>query len=76
MNRTMKTAASKASERIYDITVAIGAAVGKTLLWLSRRVWKRYLGIETPLYKWWWKRHCEYMQQKLDDTHSPYLTSF
>lgn len=76
MNRTTRNAASKASEYIYDKSAVVCAAVGKALLWLSRRVWKRYLGIETPLYKWWWKRHSEYMQQKLDDAHSPFLTSF
>lgn len=32
----------------------------------DRRVIKRYLNLETPLYKLWWKEHCKSIQKKLD----------
>ena len=38
------------------------------MLWFDKRVMKRYFGIETPLYKRWWKIHCEEMQLQLDLT--------
>lgn len=37
------------------------------LLFIDRRVWKRYFNIETPLYKLWWEKHSAYMQQQLED---------
>lgn len=38
--------------------------------WLrvERKVIKRYLNLETPIYKWWWKNHVVCMQKKLDET--------
>lgn len=27
---------------------------------------KRYTGLETPLYKWWWKNNVEYTQRALN----------
>ena len=41
-------------------------AVKRALVWFDRRVIKRYLGVETPLYKAWWREHCEIMQVLLD----------
>lgn len=32
----------------------------------DRFVLKRYLGIETPLYKVWWRRRSESIQRELD----------
>lgn len=40
--------------------------VVRTLVKLDRFVVKRYLGIETPLYKLWWANHSEAIQRKLD----------
>ncbi len=64
---------NKITERILDGIVAIfeatGAAIIKSLLWLAKHVWKPYFGIETPLYKIWWKSHAKCMQAKLDKCH-------
>ncbi len=38
-------------------------------LLVDRKVVKRYLGLETPIYKWWWASHAIAMQKKLDKQH-------
>lgn len=35
-------------------------------LQLNRRYVKRYLNVETPLYKWWWKLNAAAIQRALD----------
>ena len=44
--------------------------------WVARNVWKRYFGIETPLYKMWWEEHKLKMQKELDIAHSDYPLFF
>ena len=39
------------------------------MLRFDRKVWKRYLNLETPLYKLWWNNHAKAMQKKLDKCH-------
>lgn len=36
------------------------------MLCFDRYILKRYLGIETPLYKAWWRRRSEYFQRRLN----------
>lgn len=38
----------------------------RAMLAFDRKVVKRFLNIETPLYKLWWSNHKEYIQNKLD----------
>lgn len=38
----------------------------RAMLVFDRKVVKRFLNIETPLYKLWWSNHKEYIQNKLD----------
>ena len=40
------------------------------LLWVSRKVLKRYFGIETPIYKFWHRNHAAAIQRKLDREHN------
>lgn len=58
--------------RIPSILVVI------LLTWISRKFWKRYLGVETPLYKRWKAQHTRYIQRKLDKAHAewkdPYVS--
>lgn len=39
----------------------------RAMLAFDRKVVKRFLNIETPLYKLWWSNHVEYIQNKLDE---------
>lgn len=41
----------------------------RILLWVSRKVLKRYFGIETPIYKFWHRNHAAAIQRKLDREH-------
>lgn len=40
------------------------------MLAFDKRVLKRLLSVETPLYRRWWKLHSLSMQRKLDKIHS------
>ncbi len=54
---------------VCDILMAICCMIARALLWIAKNFWKRYLGIETPVYKLWWKSHAKSMQKKLDRRH-------
>lgn len=51
---------------IGKILFVITKLIVRLLLWVSRKLLKPYLKIETPIYKLWWKHHRTYMQAKLD----------
>lgn len=36
------------------------------MLRFDRKVLKRYLNVQTPLYRLWWSNHCQLVQAKLD----------
>lgn len=40
--------------------------VVRTMVKFDRFVVKRYLNIETPLYKFWWSNHAAFVQKKLE----------
>lgn len=40
--------------------------VVRAMLAFDRKVVKRFLNLETPLYKLWWSNHKEHIQRKLD----------
>lgn len=67
-----KTISGKAAALICELIDFVLSTTVQVLVWLSRKVWKRYLGIETPLYRAWHKHHVAYMQKKLDNAHSLY----
>lgn len=68
-NQNSKKLASRISTVAENILLAVCGIILRSLLWVARNVWKRYLGIETPVYKLWWKAHAENMQKKLDECH-------
>ena len=39
-------------------------------LWVDRFIVKRYLNLETPIYKLWWRNHALALQKKLDKIHN------
>ena len=39
----------------------------RTMLAFDRKVLKRFLNLETPLYKFWWSNHVEHIQKKLNE---------
>jgi glutamate synthase domain-containing protein 2 len=47
----------------------------RILLWVSRKVLKRYFGIETPIYKFWHRNHAAAIQRKLDREHEAKLAT-
>ena len=55
-----------------DVLIAILRTIVRALLWIARKVWKRYFGWETPIYKLWWASHAKSMQKKLDRCHQIY----
>lgn len=39
----------------------------RSIAWFDRKVVKRYLGFETPIYKFWWKCNMENLQNKINN---------
>lgn len=68
-NQNSEKLTSHISTLANDILMAICRVILKSLLWVARNIWKRYLGIETPVYKLWWKAHAENIQKQLDKCH-------
>lgn len=60
------------SKLTHDIFIAILRIIIKSLLWIAKHFWKRYFGIETPVYKLWWSSHARMMQKKLDSIYPNY----
>lgn len=46
--------------------------VVRTMVKFDRFVVKRYLNIETPLYKLWWSNHVTLVQKKLENERDDY----
>lgn len=46
--------------------VIIRFVIRDLMLRFDRKVLKRYLNIQTPLYRLWWSNHCQLVQAKLD----------
>lgn len=46
--------------------------VVRAIVKFDRFVVKRYLNIETPLYKLWWSNHVVLIQKKLEDERDDY----
>lgn len=58
------------------ILYAIAVIAGRSVLKFDRKVVKRYLGIETPLYKLWWNDRKVIMQSRLDGERYKKLACF
>ncbi len=54
---------------IGHILYVVVRFVVRTMLAFDRKVLKRFLNLETPLYKFWWSNHVEHIQKKLNEAH-------
>jgi hypothetical protein len=61
MNANMQ----KMGRALYDMAGEICTQIILGMLWMDRKVIKRYLQLETPLYRLWWKGHVERMDKRL-----------
>ncbi len=68
-NQNSETLKSRILSLTGDILMVICRVIVRSLLWIAKHFWKRYFGIETPVYKLWWKAHTTAMQKKLDMVH-------
>lgn len=59
----MRKALSFAGHALF---VVLRFIVRDLMLRFDRKVLKRYLNIQTPLYRLWWFYHCQFVQAKLD----------
>lgn len=59
---------------LCDMLIYIAEKAVKGQLWIDRKIVKRYLHMETPLYRIWHKNYARSMQRKLDIAHSNYPT--
>lgn len=57
---------------VCDCLMYVAEKVIKGQLWIDRKIIKRYLQLETPLYRVWHKSHARSMQRKLDLAHGNY----
>lgn len=57
---------------LCDVLVYIIEKAIKLQLWIDRKIIKRHLQIETPLYRCWHRNHAKSMQRKLDLAHGNY----
>ena len=53
-------------ELIGDVLMWMLKKLIRSIAWFDRKVVKRYLGFETPIYKIWWKSNVERLQDKID----------
>lgn len=63
---------SKIMHLLCDTVMLVIESVVRLMLWTSRKILKKYLNIETPLYKMWWKNNCKRVQKLLDKEHSEF----
>lgn len=59
---------------VCDTLVYVAEKLIKGQLWIDRKIIKRYLQMETPLYRIWHENHAKRMQHKLDLAHGNYPT--
>ncbi len=57
---------------LCDILVLIIGKAVRFQLWIDRKIIKKYLQIETPLYRCWHRNYAKSMQRKLDRAHGNY----
>lgn len=50
----------------YIMFVVLRFIIRDLMLRFDRKVLKRYLNVQTPLYRLWWSNHCQLVQAKLD----------
>lgn len=64
-----KSLKSTFAQFMTELFWVIVELIVRSLVWVARFVWKRYFGIETPLYKVWHAHHAKRMQKALDREH-------
>ncbi|HBY16486.1 MAG TPA: hypothetical protein DEG90_05050 [Porphyromonadaceae bacterium] len=69
-----KSLVNKTIDLALDILAFIVALTIDALTWVARKVWKRYFGIETPLYKLWHKNHARHIQKLIWINHPEWHT--
>ena len=55
--------------RIEGLCYWIAKKTVRSMFWVDRYIIKRYLGLETPLYKIWWRDYSERIQDELNLEH-------
>lgn len=74
-----KPSSEKISTQLYNVTCDIAIVIVRfilnVLLWVSRHILKRYFGIETPLYRLWWREHKKYMQKCIYRAYPEFIPS-
>lgn len=73
-NQNSETLKSRILSLTGDILMVICRVIVRSLLWIAKHFWKRYFGLETPLYRLWWKAYAKSMQRKLDLIHNTTLS--
>ena len=63
--KQVKSLTDRALEFFCELVVFIFTLTVELLTWVARKFWKRYFGIETPLYKIWWKRRSARNQKRI-----------
>lgn len=82
----MKTNNKKAPKSLHNFVDVVANSLSefvsflfkKTVfasLWVSKKILKRYLHIELPLYRLWWQQHSEYMQREIYKQHPEWQIS-
>lgn len=54
-------------EIIFNALMCSTKKTVRAIAWFDRKVVKRYLGLETPMYKLWWKCNMENLQNKINN---------
>lgn len=57
---------------VCDTLVFVISHIVRGQVWIDRKIIKRYLQLETPLYRMWHDNHAKRMQHKLDIAHGIY----
>lgn len=71
--KTFWSTLGKIANYLSESTNRLAERIENGLTWMARKVWKRYLNIETPLYKRWWKQNAADIQKQLNKLY-PELT--
>lgn len=63
----MKDFLKYATELLGSVLMWFLVKIMRGITWFDRKVIKRYLGIETPIYKLWWKCNVENLQNQINN---------
>lgn len=63
----MKSFLKYVIELLGGILMWVLKKIIRSIAWFDRKVVKRYLGFETPIYKIWWRNNAECLQNKINN---------